>query len=633
MLTFIIGLIVTVVVFIQISSLSRRVKVLEDRLQSGAHQVATQAASQTPVRATQSAVGGYDANPAAFGGVATAHPELVSFIREQWSRGVSETAIVSALHARGWQAPVVAEAMGAAGLSASFRPASVLGSAEPSGIDAFFAWCREDWLLKVGAGLLIIAFAWFVTYAFMNNWIGPFGRIMCGLFAGAAFLTLGGWRIRTHGHQGGVFLVVGSTVVLLTVFASRAAFEYPIFSAEMALGTMFLSTLVVAVMSVRYNRPVLAHASLLLASIVPLLTVPESASAVGLFTYLMVITIGSVLIVLITGHRSLLVTSLAITATYSLPFLENGGGVDGPVLLVYAFAFAALYFLMQTTALLRQPALRTSDLIIAPGIGLFVLVWIVAVVPETWQSLLLAAWTLVFAVGSFVIARRLELPVLMYLYAGIGLAFLAAATAAELSGYSLAIAFTFEVAAVVLSAWWLWKDVRVLRAVVWLFGLPVILALPYLDPQLWRGGLPAAELVVLSGLAGVLILTGMYFLLVARRTQEKETQSVGGTLAIVGSILVYVLLWRILHVFFPDDMAVTLALATYTVSGIAAYISGHRSNITALRWYGGLLIALVVGRLLLIDVWEMAIAGRIVTFGVVGVLLMSTAFMAKQKKL
>ena len=49
----------------------------------------------------------------------------------------------------------------------------------------FVTWIKEDWLMKLGALLLLIGFGWFATYAFLNNWIGPAGRISLGLGLGA----------------------------------------------------------------------------------------------------------------------------------------------------------------------------------------------------------------------------------------------------------------------------------------------------------------------------------------------------------------------------------------------------------------------------------------------------------------
>ena len=48
----------------------------------------------------------------------------------------------------------------------------------------FVIWLKEDWLMKLGAFLFIVGFGWFVSYAFANNWVGPFGRISIGIVAG-----------------------------------------------------------------------------------------------------------------------------------------------------------------------------------------------------------------------------------------------------------------------------------------------------------------------------------------------------------------------------------------------------------------------------------------------------------------
>src|SRR3989344_8664376 len=61
------------------------------------------------------------------------------------------------------------------------QPESMLTS--QAGFDRFVGWIKEDWLLKLGAMLLLIAFGWLTTYAFLNNWIGPMGRIALGIIA------------------------------------------------------------------------------------------------------------------------------------------------------------------------------------------------------------------------------------------------------------------------------------------------------------------------------------------------------------------------------------------------------------------------------------------------------------------
>ncbi|MBI4021961.1 MAG: hypothetical protein HY372_01255, partial [Candidatus Andersenbacteria bacterium] len=49
-----------------------------------------------------------------------------------------------------------------------------------------------------------------------------------------------------------------------------------------------------------------------------------------------------------------------------------------------------------------------------------------------------------------------------------------------------------------------------------------------------------------------------------------------------------------------------------------------------LRLYGAVLLGFVVLRLLFIDVWKLALTGRIITFFLVGALLVSTAFLGRR---
>jgi len=95
--------------------------------------------------------------------------------------------------------------------------------------------------------------------------------------------------------------------------------------------------------------------------------------------------------------------------------------------------------------------------------------------------------------------------------------------------------------------------------------------------------------------------------------------------------VVYALLWRISHLLLPESLAVMSVLVAYTVIGIGSYISGLRQPERALQVYGGCLIGFVTLRLLFIDVWDMEMSGRIVTFALIGVLLMATAFIGRKQ--
>jgi uncharacterized membrane protein len=94
------------------------------------------------------------------------------------------------------------------------------------------------------------------------------------------------------------------------------------------------------------------------------------------------------------------------------------------------------------------------------------------------------------------------------------------------------------------------------------------------------------------------------------------------------------LIWEVVHIAMEraPDMATMTTLVIYTIFGIIAYFSGLYGGDMARKTYGTALLAFVVVRLIVVDVWDMELFGRVVTFLAIGVLLMSTAFLTKRKK-
>ena len=135
-------------------------------------------------------------------------------------------------------------------------------------------------------------------------------RVALGIVAGALFILLGWWRIKKYINQGGIFLVLGSTTILLTIFAAREIYDF--FTPFSALVVMFLSTAFVALASVKYNNRARSLLSLTLAGIAPLLTKAPETDHIGLFAYLFVVILGVIWIVALTGQRKLTAVSLII---------------------------------------------------------------------------------------------------------------------------------------------------------------------------------------------------------------------------------------------------------------------------------------------------------------------------------
>ena len=553
---------------------------------------------------------------------------LLAYVRQQMAQGMDREDIESSLVANGWNAFDIEK--GFSLLTTPVPDASTQAVSAPSG--RFVEWLKEDWLLKLGAFFLLIGFGWLTTYAFLNNWIGPEGRIALGIIAGALFLILGWWRIKKFVHQGGVFLVLGSTIILLTVFAAREIYQF--FTPLSALAVMFLSTAFVALASVKYDSKSLSLASLILAGIAPLLTSSPSPDYIGLFAYLFVVILGAVWIVVLTGRRELTTAALILVTFYSLPHLANPMSADAGTLLLFAYAFAAVFFLTNTAGILKsQEKDIVPNLITAAGNGLFLLAWIMTVAPDEWQSLIISAWMIVFSVGAFVIFRITQRREPFYVYAGISIVMLAAATSAELHGATLTIAYTIECAVIALVAYLVLRDIRTAERTSFLLIVPVILSGDSIVSRVWDTGVIHDDFFVLLILALTFLGLCLFFSLQTRGVKEEESEQLNGILLTMGSLYIYMLLWLSLHAALENkNTATTISLAVYTIIGIITYFYGLTNERAGFRRYGSILIGFVVARLLLVDVWLMELGGRIVTFFLMGALLMSTAFLRKKKQ-
>lgn len=502
----------------------------------------------------------------------------------------------------------------------------------PGAFDRLGAWLKEDWLLKLGAFLLIIGFGWLTTYAFLNNWIGPMGRITLGIVAGALFIVLGWWRIRKYIHQGGVFLVLGSTVILLTVFAAREIYGF--FTPLSALVIMFMSAAFVALASVKYNNRLLALASLVLASLAPLLTNSPMPNYVSLFSYLLIVVLGTTWVVVLTGRRELTAASLIIVAFYSLPHILHSVPSDKGALLLFAYAFAAVFFLTNTAGILKLKGKDiVPDLVSAAGNGLLLLAWIMAAAPDEWKSLIIVAWMIVFVVGAFLTFRITMRHESFYTYAGIAIAMLGAATAAELDGAALTIAYTIECVVTSFVAYAILKDIKIAQKLGLLLIGPATLSVQSILSSAWRTSVVNDDFFVLLILATAFLSLGAFSLYRLRGVEEEEPHKLGAALLVIGSIYAYALIWLSLHAGLRNDStAVMISLIIYTVIGLICYFYGLFKQHRGLRLYGGIIVGLVVGRLLLVEVWRMELTGRITTFFIIGTLLISTAFLRKRKQ-
>ncbi len=550
--------------------------------------------------------------------------ELVLFIRKQIDTGVDESDIADKLLIIGWAKADVSEAISyvkeelSKEKNATSKP--VLSWKE----DSLVKWLKEDWLMKLGAALFMIGIGWFVTYAFMNNWVGPVGRITLGFLAGVAILAFGAWRMKALKDQGAVLVSVGVAVIVLTTIAARETYGF--FTPFSALGIIFLTTVFSAVTSVKYKSRALSAMSMVVAYIAPLLAyIVEDEQS--LLAYLLVVSGATLWVAAFTGWRFLAATSLAFVAFYSL-----GEGISENILIL--FAFAVLYFTTNVSAIIKSGKSNTADIITAVGLSVLLVIWIFFGIADAWQSLATVAWAVIFVLASFAVFKRTKNKDLVYIYSGVAIAMLGIATAMELSGAVLVLAYIYEITALVLVSALVTGNIKKAMALSMLFFIPIVLSLNSFYSSLWQNGILHKDFFVLLSLAVVLLGLGMFLFSRRKDVQGFDTgaDKKNVVMVIAGALYGLALLWLSLHALYEREVATTIALVAYTFIGITMYIKGKMGDIKALHISGGILLGLVVVRLLFVEAWRLDMSGRIVVFLLIGALLVSTAFIGKSRK-
>jgi hypothetical protein len=494
--------------------------------------------------------------------------------------------------------------------------------------EKLIVWLKEDWLLKLGALLLLMGFGWLTTYAFLHNWIGPQGRIALGLFAGTSILAFGYYRCQKYLNQGSVFLVLGSSTILLTIFAAREVYGF--FTPFSALAIMFIASSFVAFASISFKNKWLSLAGLVMASLAPLLTNSPSPDYIGLFSYLLVVVIGTLWITFISGHRDLTFAALVIVTFYSLPYLFGFDSADNGILILFIYTFVALFFATSISGILKLTGKEAlPDLLAGAGSGLLLLWWIMETVPHEWQVLTILAWMLVFVSASFAIYKRTNRKEPFYVYAGVGLAMLVAATSVQVSGAVFGTALTIELAIVPVLVYMVLKELSISKFLTLLMVIPALMSFEYMSSYSWQYQL--IESFSFLFVLGVSLSCLAYFY--QGHEEIPTSRDFKRTLFIASSVYGFIIIWRFLdYMFVQTDIAVMISLIIYTVCGLYAYLYGKFHSNKVILFYGGAILGFVVGRLLLVEIWSMTIGGKIVTFFAIGALLMSTAFIGRKKK-
>ena len=516
-------------------------------------------------------------------------------------------------------------------------PQSGLRDEGPDAFAQFTAWFSHNWLLKIGVFLILIGFGWFISYAFVHDWIGPVGRVALGLISGLLLMFLGTMRMEMSATQGKMFLVLGSALVFITSYAARTVYGF--FTPGLSLAFAFMVSAYVSYVAIHFNTKILVMYGLVIAYFAPVVTTVAQDSIL-LFSYLVVVSLISIWLASYKGWREINVVALIGFGFFTLPYMLGINALSEAQELfvlgaIYLMAFA--YFLASIVGVIKsKDSADQSDIVVAIFDAAMIIMATLAFVPVEMQSWMLIIWILVFSIGSYIAFSSTQKENIFYVYALISIVLIAVATAIEFDGKALLYAYAIESAVISVAGYLVTRRLDVGYGLSLLMAGPVIMSLPSLVSDAWDTGIRHEDFAILIVVGLVLCGLGFFYYISEDEKEKYNDSSVSKAythLITIGSLYFIALIWLCAGAtFVTEGTAVLVSLVSYTLIGIICYFYGLMANKDNFRVYGGALLIFVILRLLIVDVWDMALASRIVTFISIGLLFISTAFIGKKAK-
>ena len=497
------------------------------------------------------------------------------------------------------------------------------------------------WFNRIGIVALLIAVSYFLKFAFDNNWIGQSGRVAIGVLLGALMLP---WSQRLLGKGYTYFsegiAALGEATLFLSVWAGCQ--YYTLYSRDVGFLAMIAITAVMAAVAIGRDSQRIAVLSLIGGLLTPVLASSGKDQQVVLFTYLILLGAGTLVIALKKDWKSLAPIALVGTQIYFwgwyAEFFHSTSPLERTVL--FATLFYLLYSALPVGRAMR--GIRTGEVDVsmmllnsfAYSAALFILLW----PNDKWPLTLLF---LALAAGHVAVARLLPVPdaggsaLARLLFAGLALTFLTLAIPIRLEGNWITLSFSVEGAILV------WTGFRVasnfLRQAGYLLLAISALRLLFLPPA---GGAflfnpRFGAYLVLIACFGVALLAARSIQMPVRGQEQIEI----GIFAVAINVYALIALSAEFWDYFgrtstglDAGLARHLSLSILWTAYASALLFGGIQNKSALlRWQSLVLFGLVVGKVFLYDLSFLERAYRIMSFFVLGAVLLAVSFLYQRK--
>lgn len=310
----------------------------------------------------------------------------------------------------------------------------------------------ENLINKIGIGILVLGIGFFVKYAIDQDWINEIGRVFIGIVCGGILI---GFAHKTkEKFKAFSSVLVGGGMAIFYFSIAIAFHEYELLSQTAAFLIMVLITGFSVLLAIAYDRKELAVLAIIGGFGSPFMVSTGSGNYIVLFTYILTLNIGMLVLAYFKKWNLLNIISYVFTIILFGGWLRaeilNEPNVPYVGALIFATLFYLVFFLMNILNNIKanrmfkaaEISILLSNTFLYYSAGMVILQNVQGGIFQGLFTALLGVFNFVFAYSLYK-SKRADLN-LIYLLIGLVLTFVSLAAPVQLEGNYITLFWALE---------------------------------------------------------------------------------------------------------------------------------------------------------------------------------------------
>ncbi|MEO5999643.1 MAG: DUF2339 domain-containing protein [Chitinophagaceae bacterium] len=393
----------------------------------------------------------------------------------------------------------------------------------------------ENLVSKIGIVILVLAIGYFVKFAIDKDWIGPVGRVGIGILCGA--ILVGVAHVLRKSYKAFSSVLAGGGLAVFYFTITLGFHQFHLFSQTIAFIIMVVITGFAVALSILYDRQEVAIIALIGGFATPFMVSTGSGNYKILFSYLIILNTGLLIIAYYKAWRLLNLLAFIFTVLLFGSWLITLEYKPAPGTYRNGFLFATLFYLLffiiniahnireKKKFIASDFGILLANTCLYFGAGLYLLKMMEA---DAYLGLFTAGIGIFNLASSYILLRKRKIDNnILYLLIGITLSFISLTAPIQLNGNNITLFWASE--AVLL--FWLYQksQIRIIRFGSLLVWIAMLISLLMDWVNVYGIGSNKVSIIVNKGfITSIFAAIASYLLFLLRKKETKEISTHSG---------------------------------------------------------------------------------------------------------